>query len=149
MMSRLNLEHIKITHDHTEIDVDFVHQFLTNSYWSKGISKSIVQKSIENSLVVALILEGQLVGFGRLITDYATFAYMADVFVIPEFRALGLSKLIVKNLLNKVESNSLRRVLLATSDAHGVYRPFGFKDLAQPNNFLEINQPHLYLKTTP
>ena len=138
------IENIRITDDKNQIDLDKVHQFLKTTYWSKDIPKEVVQKVIENSLTVGLLLEDQLIGFGRSITDYATFAYIADIYVKPEFRGKGYSKMIVQALLDKSGSEDLRRILLATSDAHGLYRKFDFKNLGKPENFLEINRPTIY-----
>ena len=137
-------ENIRITDDKNEIDLDTVHQFLTNTYWSKDISKEVIQKAIKHSLSVGLLLGDRLIGFGRAITDYATFAYLADIYVEDQFRGKGYSKIIVKALLDKSGSQELRRVLLATADAHGLYRKFDFTNLAQPETFLEINRPNIY-----
>lgn len=141
-------KNIRITDDKNEIDLDTVHQFLTTTYWSKDIPKYVVQKAIENSLSIGLLQDDQLIGFGRAVTDYATFAYLADIYVKPEFRGKGYSKIIVKALLDKSGSEHLRRILLATSDAHGLYRKFNFTNLARPEDFLEINRPKIYQLTT-
>lgn len=141
-------KNIRITNDKNELDLDTVHQFLTTTYWSKDIPKHVVKKSIENSLTVGMLSDGQLIGFGRAITDYATFAYLADIYVKPEFRGNGYSKIIVKALLDQSGAEHLRRILLATSDAHGLYRKFDFKNLARPEDFLEINRPKIYQQKT-
>ncbi|MFD1437043.1 GNAT family N-acetyltransferase [Acinetobacter terrae] len=141
------VENIRITDDKNEIDLDTVHQFLTTTYWSKDIPKEVVQKAIKHSLSVGLLLDDQLIGFGRAITDYATFAYLADIYVGAEFRGKGYSKIIIKALLDKSGSEELRRILLATADAHGLYRKFDFTNLAKPENFLEINRPKIYQQT--
>ncbi len=138
------IENIRITDDKSQIDIDTVHQFLKTTYWSKDIPKEVVQKAIENSLSVGLLFADQLIGFGRSITDYATFAYIADIYVKPEYRGKGYSKMIVQALLDKSGSEDLRRILLATSDAHGLYRKFDFKNLGKPEDFLEINRPTIY-----
>ena len=138
------MENIRVTDDKNQIDLDTVHQFLKTTYWSKDIPKEIVQKAIDNSLSVGLLLEDQLIGFGRSITDYATFAYIADIYVKSEYRGRGYSKMIVQALLDKSGSEDLRRILLATSDAHGLYRKFDFKNLGKPQDFLEINRPTIY-----
>ncbi|WP_180021046.1 GNAT family N-acetyltransferase [Acinetobacter sp. YH16044] len=135
---------LKITDDKNEMDLDTVHRFLRHTYWSKDIPKHVVKKAIENSLAVALLLDDELIGFGRAITDYATFAYLADIYVADEHRGKGYSKLIVSTLFEKCGSSDLRRMLLATADAHGLYRQFGFTDLAQPASFLEIHQANIY-----
>ncbi|ESK36261.1 hypothetical protein P256_02568 [Acinetobacter nectaris CIP 110549] len=137
-------KNLRVTDEKSEIDLDIVHQFLKTTYWSKDIPKEVVQKAIENSLSIGLLLENQLIGFGRSITDYATFAYIADIYIKPEFRGKGYSKIIVKALLDRSGSEKLRRVLLATSDAHGLYRKFDFQNLGKPEDFLEINKPKIY-----
>lgn len=141
------VENIRITDDKNEIDLDTVHQFLTTTYWSKDIPKEVVQKAIKHSLSVGLLLDDQLIGFGRAITDYATFAYLADIYVGAEFRGKGYSKIIIKALLDKSGSEELRRILLATADAHGLYRKFDFTNLAKLESFLEINRPKIYQQT--
>ncbi|QHH96357.1 GNAT family N-acetyltransferase [Acinetobacter dispersus] len=140
------MDEIRITLNKNEMDINVVHQFLRNTYWSKGIPKTAVQSAIENSLCVGLMRNNQIIGFGRAITDYATFAYLADIFVEAPFRGKGYSELIVNALLDQCDSKGLRRILLATADAHGLYRKFGFTYLAKPENFMEINQPNIYQK---
>ncbi|MCL6242882.1 GNAT family N-acetyltransferase [Acinetobacter amyesii] len=135
---------LKITDDKNEMDLDTVHRFLSHTYWSKNIPKHVVKKAIENSLAVALLLDDEIIGFGRAITDYATFAYLADIYVADAHRGKDYSKLIVSTLFEKCGSADLRRMLLATADAHGLYRQFGFTDLAQPASFLEIHQANIY-----
>ena len=138
----------RITDNKNEIDLDKVHHFLKTTYWSKDIPKEVVQKALRNSLVGGWLAEDQLIGFGRPITDYATFAYLAVIYVKPEFRGKGYSKVIIKALLDKSGSEILRRILLATADAHGLYRKFDFKDLGKPEDFLEINKPQIYQQVT-
>lgn len=138
------MDEIRITLNKNEMDINVVHQFLRNTYWSKGIPKTVVQSAIENSLCVGLMRNDQIIGFGRAITDYATFAYLADIYVEAPFRGKGYSELIVNALLDQCDSKGLRRILLATADAHGLYRKFGFANLAKPENFMEINQPNIY-----
>ncbi|MCU4337390.1 GNAT family N-acetyltransferase [Acinetobacter dispersus] len=140
------MDEIRITLNKNEMDINVVHQFLRNTYWSKGIPKTVVQSAIENSLCVGLMRNDQIIGFGRAITDYATFAYLADIYVEAPFRGKGYSELIVNALLDQCDSKGLRRILLATADAHGLYRKFGFANLAKPENFMEINQPNIYQK---
>lgn len=140
------MDEIRITLNKNEMDINVVHQFLRNTYWSKGIPKTVVQSAIENSLCVGLMRNDQIIGFGRAITDYATFAYLADIYVEAPFRGKGYSELIINALLDQCDSKGLRRILLATADAHGLYRKFGFANLAKPENFMEINQPNIYQK---
>jgi len=140
------MDEIRITLNKNEMDINVVHQFLRNTYWSKGIPKTVVQSAIENSLCVGLMRNDQIIGFGRAITDYATFAYLADIYVEAPFRGKGYSELIINALLDQCDSKGLRRILLATADAHGLYRKFGFANLAKPENFMEINQLNIYQK---
>lgn len=146
MIYQETLNHLRITDNKDEIDLDTVHGFLSNTYWSKDIPKAVVEKAIQHSLTVGLLLNDQLIGFGRAITDYATFAYLADIYVSADHRGQGYSKMILNALFEKSGSDQLRRMLLATADAHGLYRQFGFTDLAKPESFLEINRPNIYQK---
>lgn len=95
------MDDIRITLDKNEIDLNIVHQFLKTAYWSKDIPKSVLEKAFDNSLCVGLIRNNQIIGFSRAITDYATFAYLADIYVVTQFRGKGYAKLIVKALLDK------------------------------------------------
>ena len=122
-------QQIEISSDKIQLDITLIHQFLSNSYWAKGIDLARVEKSIENSLCVGVYLGKQQIGFARLITDYTTFGYLADVFVLPEYRGRGVAKQMIDWLLNQPEVQQLRRIVLATLDAHELYRPFGFSAL--------------------
>lgn len=125
--SKLPLE---ISSDKIQLDIDLIHGFLTTSYWAAGIELSAVEKSIEHSMCIGAYLGKQQVGFARLITDYTTFGYLADVFVLPEYRGKGVAKSMVRWLLKQPELQQLRRILLATADAHSLYRGFGFAALS-------------------
>ncbi|MFT2109747.1 GNAT family N-acetyltransferase [Marinomonas sp. 2405UD68-3] len=134
-----------VTNAIDEMDVNLIHTVLTNVYWSEGIPLSLLEKALGNSLCFAVITESkQQVGFARMITDKATFAYLADVFILPEYRGLGLSKLLMQAIVEHHELQNLRRTVLATRDAHGLYEQFGFKALATPGTFMEIWQPNVY-----
>jgi len=131
------------------MDVKLIHQFLHSaSYWAKGISYAMVERSLENSFCTGAFVEGKQVGFARVITDYYTFGWFADVFVLPEYRGLGISKKMLTHILEQPWSKRLRRKMLATSDAHGLYRQFEFKELANPSNIMEIANPDIYLQVT-
>jgi GNAT superfamily N-acetyltransferase len=130
--------------DPAKLDHRVVHDFLAASYWAKDIPIEIVQRSIEGSLCFALLAGDRQVGFARVITDRATIAYLGDVFVLPGYRGKGLGKWLVECVLAHPQLQGLRRWVLVTADAHGLYQQFGFKPLARPQGFMEIHQPQLY-----
>jgi len=131
--------------DKSKLDVDYVHHFLSSrSYWSPDVPREIVAKSIENSLAIGIYKDNRQVGFARVVTDYATFGYLADVFVDESFRGVGLSKKLMDFILSFDFVPGLRRFLLATKDAHGLYEQFSFKALQKPDRFMEIHQPDVY-----
>ena len=133
-----------ITDKREELDIETIHNFLRESYWAKGIPRSIVEKAINNSLCFGMYHNSKQVGFGRVVTDLATFAYLADVFVVPAYRGRGLGKWLVSCLLAHPEVQGLRRWLLATLDAHGLYEQNGFVALRRPEVFMEINDQNIY-----
>ena len=136
---------IKITSNHSDLDLNVIHAFISESYWAKNIPIVTVEKAISNSLVFgAYNTSGEQVGFARVITDKATFAYLGDVFVLDEFRGLGISKLLMKSVCEHPDLQGLRRFMLATSDAHGLYSQFGFKPLENTETFMQIWQPGIY-----
>jgi GNAT superfamily N-acetyltransferase len=114
-----------------------VHGFLTRSYWARGVPPDVVQRSIENSLVFGVYGGDEQVGFARVVTDRATFAYLADVFVLEGHRGRGLGKWLMEVVLAHPELQGLRRWMLATADAHGLYRRYGFRELGKPQIFME------------
>lgn len=132
------------TFDPARFDVQAIHAFLTASYWSPGIPLDVVERAIKGSLCIAALSGGELVGFARLVTDRATFAYLADVFVLPEHRRAGVSREMLKHLFAHPDVQGLRRMMLATRDAHGLYAQFGFKPLAAPARFMERHDPDVY-----
>ena len=124
------------------MDVTMIHQFLKeDSYWAKGISYEWVDHSLANSFCVGAFIDGQQVAFGRVVTDYYTFGWFADFFVLPTHRGIGISKKLLSFILEQPWSQRLRRKMLNTSDAHGLYRQFQFRSLASPANILEIYNP--------
>jgi GNAT superfamily N-acetyltransferase len=132
------------------MDVEMIHRFLSeHSYWAKGIPYALVDHSLTNSFCTGAFVDGKQVGFGRVITDYYTFGWFADFFVLPEFRGQGISKKILSHILEQPWSKRLRRKMLNTSDAHGLYRQFTFRDLKNPANLLEIVNPEIHLQLTP
>jgi GNAT superfamily N-acetyltransferase len=135
----------EISDDKTRLDVDVIHGYLTkHSYWAAGIGRSVVEKSIEHSLCLGVYHEGAQVGFGRVVTDRATFALLADVFVLDAHRGKGLSKWLMQCVVDHEELQGLRRLLLLTLDAHGLYAQYGFTPLAAPERFMEILKTDIY-----
>ena len=136
---------LRISTDKAELDVDRIHRFLSQeAYWSLGIPRDTVERAIAGSLCFGGFIEGGgLVAFGRMVTDAATFAYLADVFVLPQHRGHGYGKALVADAMAHPDVQGLRRLLLATSDAHGLYAGFGFGP-ARPDKLMEIVRPDLY-----
>src|ERR671917_818073 len=126
-----------LTTDKTRLDLDVIHGFLKTSYWAAGISADIVIRSVENSLTFGLFEGEEQVGFARVITDYATFAYLADVFVLEPHRGQGLGKWMMEVVFSRPELQGLRRWMLATRDAHDLYRMHGFTELKESSIFME------------
>jgi N-acetylglutamate synthase-like GNAT family acetyltransferase len=126
------------------LDVAMIHDFLRSSYWAPDIPRSVVEKSIEHSLCFGVYHGKAQVGFARVISDFATFAYIADVFIVPAHRGKGASKLLMRTILAHPELQGLRRLLLATKDAHGLYAQFGFQPLSNPDLFMSVHHPDVY-----
>ncbi|ASZ11794.1 GNAT family N-acetyltransferase [Chitinophaga pendula] len=134
-----------INTDPQKLDIPLIHKFLSEeSYWAKNVPYEIVARAINNSLCFGLYQQDTQIGFARVITDRASFAYLADVFIIPRFRGQGLSKWLVQNILAHPELQGLRRWMLATSDAHGLYSQFGFSAIQNPEPFMHIHNPDIY-----
>jgi GNAT superfamily N-acetyltransferase len=126
-----------ISTDPARVDRDLVHTFLAGSYWAAGVPREVVERSLEHSVVFGVYRGGAQVGFARVVTDRATFAYLADVFVLPEHRGLGLGDWLVATVVQHPELQGLRRWMLATADAHGLYERHGFAGLEDPDRFME------------
>jgi NAD(P)H-dependent FMN reductase/GNAT superfamily N-acetyltransferase len=136
-----------ITTDRSKLDLPLIHRYLSEeSYWSKGIPMETVRKSIGNSLCFGVFQGENQVGFARVISDFASFAYLADVFILPAHRGQGLSKMLMNAIHGHPDLQGLRRWMLATADAHGLYRQFGWKELAAPERFMERHAPDIYRK---
>ena len=128
-----------ISTDPSRLDLPWIHNYLTNdAYWAHGISFQVFQKSVENSLCFGVYHQAAQVGFGRVISDMATFAYLADIFIAEKYRRRGLGKWPVDCILGYPELQGLRRWMLATKDAHGLYEHFGFTPLKRPESMMEI-----------
>lgn len=134
-----------ISTDTSIINVPLVHDYLCHqSYWAEGIPLDIVQRSIDHSLCFGIYHAGEQVGFARVISDYATFAYLGDVFVLPAHRGKGLSKWLMQVIMDHPQLQGLRRFLLTTKDAHELYARFGFVVYPQPERMMGINKPSIY-----
>jgi N-acetylglutamate synthase-like GNAT family acetyltransferase len=133
-----------ITTDKEKFDVDLIHSFLTNSYWAEGISREIIRRSIDGALCFGVFENNKQIGFARMITDKATFAYLADVFIIEEYRGRGLSKWLMQIVISHPDLQGLRRMMLATRDAHELYKKFGFIRLNNVDRWMHIHDPDVY-----
>ncbi len=131
-----------ITTDKRQLDLNAIHAFLSQTYWSPGVPMAVVERAIENSLAFGVFKGSEQVGFARVVTDKATFAYLADVYVLEAHRGKGLSKRLLEEIQAHEELQGLRRFLLATKDAHGLYAQFGFKELANPSLMMERWNPN-------
>ncbi len=131
-----------VSTDNSMLDINMIHHFLGQlSYWGKNISLQTVKPSIENSLCFGVYQQHKQVGFARVITNFATFAYLCDVFILPDYRKKGLSKWLIQNIRNHPNLQKLRRLVLATADAHGLYEQFGFSRMKNQDRWMEIFQP--------
>lgn len=133
----------------SDADIDAIHAVLRETYWSPGIPRDVVARACANSMcAIARDGEGKLIGFARLVTDKATFAWLCDVIVLPGKQGKGLGRALVQTFLEHPELQGLRRWLLGTRDAHGVYAPLGFTPLDAPERFMHIRNPAPYGKAT-
>jgi GNAT superfamily N-acetyltransferase len=135
-----------ISTDRERLDRAAIHAFLTGSYWARGIPRETVDRSIDNSLCFGVYEGKPQVGFARVITDFATFAYLGDVFVLESHRGQGLSKWLVEVIMSLPELQGLRRWSLATRDAHGLYERFGFRRPSNPERLMEIVDLEIYAR---
>ncbi|WP_423708324.1 GNAT family N-acetyltransferase [Undibacterium sp. WLX3042] len=134
-----------ITTDKTALDVALIHDFLsTTSPWAQGIPLETVQRSIEHSLCFGGFIDGRQIAFARVVTDRATFAYLMDVFVLPDYRGRGYSRSLIESVQNHPELQNIRRFLLVSSSARGLYEKFGFRSPVKPEAFMEIHRPDIY-----
>jgi N-acetylglutamate synthase-like GNAT family acetyltransferase len=134
-----------ISTDQSLLDIQFIHHFLDQeSYWAKGIPLERLETAIKNSLCFGIYHQNKQIGFARVITDFAVFAYLADVFITPEYRKQGLSKWLIQTILQHQDLQDLKRWLLATADAQELYRGFGFEKINNPDNYMQIFNPYIY-----
>ncbi len=138
-------EDFTISTDPTKLNPEMVYHFLNKeAYWSKGIPYETFLKSIEHSLNFILLHKEKQVGFARIITDYATIAYLGDVFISSDYRGLGLSKCLIQSVMNCPELQGLRRWILLTQDAHELYRQFGWSPIQNPERWMELHNKYVY-----
>ncbi len=138
-----------ITTDKALLQPEALHQWLTHkSYWAKGIPYETVKTAFDHSFVIGVLYNGQQIAFARMITDYATFGYLADVYVEEEHRGRGLSKQMMEVIMNMEWTSRLRRIMLATLDAHELYQQFGFNHPVFPQRLMEITRPDIYESTS-
>jgi GNAT superfamily N-acetyltransferase len=134
-----------ITTDKSRLQPETIHKWLSEeSYWSKHIPFDVVKTAFDNSYCIGVLSGNEQVGYARLITDYATFAYLADVYVLNEHRGKGLSKQMLEVLMQLDWVKGLRKILLATLDAHDLYKQFSFASLVIPERYMEISRPIIY-----
>jgi GNAT superfamily N-acetyltransferase len=144
----MNENEYEISMEKKRLDLAMIHDFLANqSYWAKGIPLEVMKKSIENALCFGVYHRGKQVGFGRIVTDYATVAYLGDVFIIKPYRGRGLGKRLIKTIIDHPELKGMRLWFLGTRDAHDLYRKYGFKKVAETpavERFMVILNPDAY-----
>lgn len=135
---------ILVSDDPSKVDLEAVHGYLARSYWAEGIPGETLERAVESSLCFGLYEGGRQIGFARVITDRATYAYLADVFILEAHRGRGLSRLLMETILGPPDLQGLRRWGLVTRDAQGLYEKFGFRPLAAPERHREIHAPGVY-----
>lgn len=132
------MNELSISTDKNILDISFINGFISNSYWAKGRSLETMQTCIDNSLNFGVYLNKEQIGFARVVTDYSQFAYILDLFIHENYRGKGYSKLLMKYILEFDQLTPVKTWRLSTSDAHGLYKQFGFNSLAKPENLMEL-----------
>ncbi|WP_198115829.1 GNAT family N-acetyltransferase [Massilia rhizosphaerae] len=146
MIPTTNDSSFQISTDRTRLDIPMIYRFLSEqSTWAVGISRTVVERSIENSLCFGGYLDGRQIAFARVVTDYATIAYLVDVFVVPEYRGRGYAKQLIRIVMEHPSLQRLRRFTLNTTDAHSLYARFGFAPPQRPDTVMERYFPNIYL----
>ncbi|WP_313269900.1 GNAT family N-acetyltransferase [Epilithonimonas vandammei] len=141
----VNQQDFYISTDKSKMDIEIIHKYLSEeSYWAKGISKEIVEKSVANSFCFGVFYHDRQIGFAKVITDFTTIAYLGDVFILDKFRGLGLSKLLMETIMHHPELQGLRRWILLTADAHELYRKFGWSNINDSSRWMEVHTKHPY-----
>jgi GNAT superfamily N-acetyltransferase len=136
-----------ISTDKAKLDIDSIHEFLsTRAYWCLNIPKAKVQVAIQNSLCFGLYQNEKQIGFARIISDFSTIAYLGDVYILEDYRGNGLSTWLMETIMGYPELQGLRRWILLTGDAHGLYRKFGWTEIADPSHWMELHNKNVYSK---
>ena len=136
-----------ISTDKTKLDVDSIHGFLsTKAYWCLNIPKDTVQKAIQNSRCFGVYQNKKQIGFARVISDFSTIAYLGDVYILEEYRGKGLSKWLIETIMSDPNLQGLRRWILLTADAHGLYRQFGWTNIGEPDKWMTVHDKNVYSK---
>ncbi|MDR6409315.1 GNAT family N-acetyltransferase [Paraburkholderia terricola] len=136
---------LTISSDKADLDIEMIHAFLSRqTAWAKGMPRDTLERAIAGSLCFGGYVGGRQIAFARLITDEATFAYLCDVFVLPDYRGKGYASSLMKHVFASPSLTGLRRIVLVTTDAHHVYRPHGFRELANPERYMELHDPDVY-----
>ncbi len=149
MLEETAIENYFMSCERNEMDFSVIYAFISSSYWAQGIPPDTMRRAMDNSLCFGVFTSmKQQVGFARVVTDSATFAYLADVFILEEHRGKGLGKWLMASVMAHPHLQNLRRMILVTRDAHGLYEPFGFKPLAAPERYMENWYPDVY-KSSP
>jgi GNAT superfamily N-acetyltransferase len=136
-----------VSTDPARLDLNLIYRFLTGCYWARGIPKNVMTRSIAHSLCFGVYAAGRQVGFARVISDFATYAYLGDVFVLADQRGRGVGKWLIECIMQHSQLQGLRRWSLVTRDAHSLYSQFGFTPLKSPDRHMEIHNPGVYSKT--
>jgi GNAT superfamily N-acetyltransferase len=144
MFETFEREEYRISTDPVKVDLDAIHAYLVRAYWSQGIQRKTVERAVANSLCFAVLQGKAQIGFARVVTDSATYAYLCDVYILEEHQGKGLGKWLMECVMGHPSLQGLRRFSLATRDAHGLYRQFGFRDLSKPDTAMEILRPDIY-----
>ncbi len=131
------MEEYNISNDKTRLDLKLIHRVISDSYWAKGRSFEDVKRSIDNSICYGIYTEGKQVGFARIVTDLTTIAYLMDVFIVEEYCGKGLSKILLKEILNDGQFSSVKKWMLSTKDAHSLYEKFGFRKVELTGKLME------------
>ena len=134
-----------ISTDKSKLDLEVIHDYLANqSYWSKNIPKERIRKSIANALCFGIYYKDKQIGYAKVVSDFSTMAYLGDVFVLEDYRGQGLSKWLMETIMSHPEITGLRRWILLTSDAHELYKKFGWQPIASPEKWMEIHRPDIF-----
>jgi GNAT superfamily N-acetyltransferase len=138
-------QELTISNDKADLDIEMVYTFLSQETpWAKGMPRETFERAIAGSMCFGGYIDGRQIAFARLITDEATFAYLCDVFVLPDYRGQGHASALMKHVFASPSLQGLRRIVLVTTDAHRVYEPHGFTGLATPERYMELHNPDVY-----